>query len=118
MSRSYEITIGVSGFDRMKADAITEAIKGLEYETEEGYSCDEPGNTRLDFRPETININAGRTEDEVAQELHHAIWKANEAFCIVTVGLRYLDDTIPFVGDEAGYDEWIGNEGEGPFQPA
>jgi len=63
MSRCYELTIVVDKYDDTKYKEIVDAVKDLGYDADADFM-----DNRILFNSETININAGRTEDEISSE--------------------------------------------------
>ena len=103
MSRCCELMVVVDGYDDTKYEEIVDAVKDLGYD---GY-VDAIGSLIV-FNSETINICAGRLDEEVASELHQAIWRANGDFCAVRVGMRDLEEDRPyFSGTKEEYAKYI-----------
>lgn len=103
MSRCYELTIVVNDYEDSNYEAIVDAIKGLGYDGD----ADVIGREII-VNSEVVNLCSGRTEEEASSEIHRAIWKANGGFCAVHVGLRCLDNDIPyFSGTKEDYREFV-----------
>jgi hypothetical protein len=98
--------VEIEGWDRAKHDAIIEA------------ACEEwPFNGEdFNFDEKKLYCNAdgnlcgGETEGEFTRRLSIAIWKANGAFCDVTVTATYLEERPceTYSLDEDDYKRLIG----------
>jgi len=91
MSRNYSMTVFVADYDTEKAAAIREAA-------EEEWNFDDWREVpRHDKPPQLAGwgddvLCGGETEDEFADRLAKAIWRANGAYCGVEVHAVFLDD--------------------------
>lgn len=102
MSRYYEMTAEVKGYNKDKEDAIRDA-----FDDEWGVDDSWSGENSVTFNGRN-SLVGGEGEDEFACRLCRAIWRANEAFCDVEVRCVYLDDPpmeIYAFGEEA-YEAW------------
>jgi len=108
MSRSYSMSVQVSGF----APEHVEAIKDAAFEEWTFHDMDNRDgvlSSSADGR-----LCAGETEEEFADRFAAAIWKANKAFCPVEVQATYLDQ-LPYeehCRDEDDYLRLTGKEVE------
>jgi len=107
MSRAYQIQVEVRRANLNRLAAINERCAAERFVDE--LTVDDGDNNSVMIGNAIGNLFAGETEEEFANELTRAIWKANGAFCDVTVRLLHLDD-LPFNVIELGeddYAEWI-----------
>jgi hypothetical protein len=87
MSRSYSMAVSISEFKKKRKDAIEEACNAE-------WSFDD---WMLSSGGELVgvgesNLCGGETEDEFAERLRDAIWKANGEGCTISVNATYLED--------------------------
>jgi len=103
MSRSYDMQVEITGLDPSREEAVKKAAESQW--PFEGWFQDAD---RL-IASGTDSLCAGVGEEEFAERLTRAIWKANGTFCRVEVRATYLDDmpheTYRF--DEDQYDEFL-----------
>lgn len=113
MSRSYEMYVEVKGVNEDKVDAVKEAANAL-WQWEDWYVCsavEGEGNGMSLSASGRSSLVGGQSEEEFARELREAIWKANSAFCAVTVAATYLEE-LPhndYQGTEDEYEAWVGS---------
>lgn len=102
MSRYYEMRLTIREFDLEKVDAITAACKEEwpfeDVEVERGRypeinSCSDG------------SLYGGESEEEFADRLAEAIWKANGKYCYVNVDAVYLEDW-PYLSHERDRDKY------------
>lgn len=109
MSRCYEMRITVGEHRSSKTAAIIDAVAALGYDVIDADNESPPGRStgkRISFGTETITVVGGQTDEDVAREVHEAIWKANDGFCVVNVMMRDMDAEVPcYTGTEHEYEE-------------
>lgn len=86
MSRWYEMSVTVKGFDKAKRNEIEEAA------AEEWEFDDFGSNPNQIFSTGQSNLCGGESEEEFAKRLATAIFGANGKPCEVHVGATCLDD--------------------------
>jgi hypothetical protein len=89
MSRHYEMSVEIAGHRPEKADAIREAATN-EWEFVDRYDQD----GKLTASAEG-SLSGGETEEGFTERLSVAIWRANGAYCEVTVNATYLE-SLPY----------------------
>jgi hypothetical protein len=100
MSRAYSMTVTIDKYNKKKEAAITSAA-GEEWPFEDWTGYD----GKLVCAAEA-QLCGGESEEEFAERLAKAIWRANGKFCEVEVNATYLDD-LPYeihTMDEGVYD--------------
>ena len=85
MSRAYQMDVYIEGFDRSREDAI-KAAAGQEWTFD---NWDDDGKELHGYGDDSLCAGVG--EEEFAKRLGKAIWKANQAFCQITVDATYLE---------------------------
>lgn len=101
MSQRYSMNVEIRNFDRSKSKAIQEAAE-TEWEWEGWYET----NTYLQSSSEG---DLCVSDSEFSNRLTETIWKANGAFCLVTVNATYLED-LPYETyerDEEDYQRFL-----------
>ena len=103
MSRYYSMVLNVSGHNQEKSEEIMEAAnKHWEFDDWSNY------NNELSASGES-SLTGGESEEEFAERITEAIWKANGKFCTVQVDATYLEDlpceTYSF--DEEDYQRFV-----------
>jgi hypothetical protein len=100
MSRFYDMTVEISGYDAAKVSEIQAAAK--EQWPFADWSFQDDGimqSSAQDY------LCGGLSEEEFAERLGVAIWKANGGFCEVSVDATFLEN-LPYevhTLDEADY---------------
>ena len=97
MSRYYEMKIEIEEFDESKKDAIQQAcFEEWSFEAGEWF-CFERHTDEVRCMEASAqgNLCGGEEEGEFAERISKVIWKANGAFCPVTVKAIYLDE-LPY----------------------
>ena len=108
MSRHYEMSIEITRHRPERADAIREAAIG-EWEFVDWYDQDDTLRASAEG-----NLCGGESEEEFTERLSVAIWRANGAYCDVTVNATYLE-SLPYEThclNEADYARLIGKQQE------
>lgn len=99
MSRYYGMNVTISGYNRQLAEAIRSA------------ACDEwPFEEWTDTGDQISayaedNLCGGKTEEEFTERLSVAVWRANGAYCEVTVDTTYLE-ALPYATHCLGEDDY------------
>ena len=114
MSRLYEMTVEIRGYDKQKQKPIMDACCEVwGFEAEEFHYT--PVTQALIASAQSY-LCGGESEREFADRLTKAIWEANDAYCRVEVSTTYLED-LPcehYVYDESKYnDTRLGGPGLG-----
>jgi hypothetical protein len=105
MSRSYEMTVEISGYRPEKANAVRDAAASL-WGFNDWYDQDDALTASADG-----NLCGGESEEEFTERLSLAVWQANGAYCQVSVDATFLE-CLPretYCLDEADYTRLIGN---------
>ena len=87
MSRAYEMSVSIEGFDPAKADEIKHSAEA-EWPFEDWYTHE---NKNMSASGQS-NLCGGESEQEFSERLTKAIWKANGGFCKVEVCATCLED--------------------------
>mgnify|MGYP001184889729 CR=1 FL=1 len=111
MSRWYEMSVTVAGFNRKrKARIVAECMQEWGFGAED---FAEHGRGSPEVKPvlratARDNLCGGESEEDFADRIAGAIWKANGAYCEVTVHATYLEG-LPcgaHVRGKSHYKEW------------
>jgi len=86
MSRCYSMSVEIKGYNPAKETNIKEAMEN-EWNWEDYSTYNKILSTYGDG-----NLCAGETEEEFAERISKAIWKANEGYCEVAVNQTCLED--------------------------
>ena len=89
MSRHYEMSVEITGHRPEQADAIREAATSL-WEFIDWYDQDDTLTASAEG-----SLCGGESEEEFTERLSVAIWRANGAYCDVTVDATYLE-SLPY----------------------
>ena len=103
MSRLYSIEITVKEPKPDKVDEIKDAARSL-------WPFDDWTTVgRYHSSSGESSLGGGMSEEEMAESLVKAVWKANGAYCVVKVRAACLEH-IPYNDhefDEDDYDDWV-----------
>jgi hypothetical protein len=99
MSRHYEMSVEITSFQPERTDAIT-AAAGEEWPFDDWNEYE----GKLTASAED-SLCGGESEEEFAERLSLAIWKANTGFCEVTVRATYLEE-LPYEEHCLGEDDY------------
>jgi hypothetical protein len=89
MSRAYDMRVEIAGHDPARIEEIKAAAEE-EWPFDdwcEGGTCGEELSAHAED-----NLTAGETEEQFAERLSLSIWRANGAYCDVTVQATYLEN--------------------------
>ena len=100
MSRLYRMNVQVLGYDTEKAEAVVDACNE-EWDFDMEVPEDSQAHASLEGTGEGW-LCGGESEEEFAQQLSKAVWKANGGFCEVYIRCYDLEN-IPCESYE--YDE-------------
>jgi hypothetical protein len=89
MSRFYQMSVELSGHDPAKVAQVREAAEG-EWPFDDWFDSGE--NLTASGQ---ANLSGGEGEEEFAERLAAAIWRANGGFCRVSVDATYLEN-LPY----------------------
>jgi hypothetical protein len=106
MSRAYEMSVTISGHELARIETI-KAAAGEEWPFQDW--CDNGEDLTASAEGQ---LCGGESEEEFTERLSLAIWKANGAYCAVTVDATYLE-SLPYEThclDEADYARLIGQQ--------
>ena len=109
MSRLYEMTVHIMAHDRSREEAIKEAAK----EIWNFDNWDFDGTELMGWGENSLC--GGLTEEQFADRLGPAIWKANGGFCEISVDATYLED-LPYETHCLGEDDYQRLMGTAPAQ--
>ena len=93
MSRCYNMTVVIERYDRDRLESIKEAAQSEWPLDREMWYADE--DWTMVQNDADGSLCGGESEEQFTERLSLAIWKANAAFCQVTVDATYVDD-LPF----------------------
>lgn len=108
MSRHYEMGVEITGHRPEEADAIRSAAAS-QWEFIDWYDQDSTLTASAEG-----SLCGGESEEEFTERLSLAIWRANGAYCDVTVDATYLE-SLPYEThclNEADYARLIGKPQE------
>jgi hypothetical protein len=114
MSRRYEMSVEIAGHRPEKADAVC-AAAASQWGFADWYDQDGALTASAEG-----NLCGGEGEEQFTERLAVAIWKANGAYCDVTVDATYLE-SLPqetHCLDEADYARLIGKRKSRPATSA
>ncbi len=94
MSRHYEMDLCVRRAKPDRVDAIKEAA-AEQWSFEDWHAVDDPDNPSSFGSTGRDNLCGGEGEEEFAERLVRAIWKANGGYCEVEVKATYLE-ALPY----------------------
>jgi hypothetical protein len=98
------MAVEIRGYDKEKAGEIQEACH--EEWNFEDFWCGRAGQARSSMGTAgRDNLCGGETEDQFAERLTIAIWKANKSHCDVSVHATYLEE-LPYDSYHFGKDEY------------
>jgi hypothetical protein len=108
MSRPYDMSVEISGYDPAKVSEIQAAA------TEEWPFNDwsSPDETTM-YASAQSTLCGGESEEQFTERLTVAIWRANGSYCDVSVNATYLDD-LPYEThtlDESDYVRLLNTKG-------
>lgn len=93
MSRYYEMSVEISEYNPAKAKEIQAAAEA-EWSFDDWWSAnDEPGEAM--HASAQGNLSGGESEEEFAERLSLAVWRANGGYCSVTIDATYLEN-LPY----------------------
>jgi hypothetical protein len=95
MSRSYDMTVEISGYDPAKASEIQAAAEREWPFTDWWFSGDEDENGQDMQASAQHSLSGGESEEEFTERLGVAIWRANGKFCDVSVDATFLEN-LPY----------------------
>ena len=108
MSRSYEMSVEISGHRPEKANAVRDAAASLWgfadwYDQGDALTASAEGN-----------LCGGESEEEFAERLSVAVWQANGAYCQVSLDATFLEcrPHESYCLNEADYARLIGKQKE------
>ena len=110
MSRYYGMNVTISSHAPEHAEAIREAATN-EWPFEEWINADDQIYAYAED-----NLCGGETEEQFSERLTGAIWRANGAYCEVSVDATYLE-SLPYEThslDEDDYDRLVGSQPTNP----
>ena len=103
MSRFYEMSVEVSGHDSAKV-AEVQAAAEQEWPFADWWFAGDDNAATMHASGQD-NLYGGETEEDFAERLSLAIWRANTGYCRVSVDATYLEN-LPYEThglDEADY---------------
>jgi len=94
MSRFYDMSVEISGYDPAKAEEI-QAVAEAEWPFDDWWlaGAGEPGETM--HASAQSSLCGGESQEEFAERLSLAVWRANGSYCSVTVDATYLEN-LPY----------------------
>jgi hypothetical protein len=107
MSRAYDMCVEIRDYDPTKKEAIQEAARE-EWDTFEDW-CVQDGTGKYMQASGRSVLYGVESDDEFSSRLACAIWRANGAYCEVTVNATYLED-LPcetYIHDEEAYQMFL-----------
>jgi len=118
MSRFYEMSVEVSGHDPAKSSEIQSAA-GQEWPFDDWWFAGDDDAATMHASGQG-SLCGGESEDEFTERLSLAIWRANSAFCRVSVDATYLEN-LPYEThelDESDYARLIQDDGNSSKEDA
>ncbi len=107
MSRYYEMKIEIEGFDESKKDAIQQAcLEEWSFEKDDWFCFERQSDDMRCMEAVTQgHLCGGEDEDEFSDRISKVIWKANGAFCPITVNALNMEATPyeAYTKDEEDY---------------
>jgi hypothetical protein len=100
MSRYYEMGVEISGYDPAKASQIQKAAQD-EWPFSDWWSSGD-GELRASAQDA---LCGGESEEKFTERLSVAIWRANGAYCEVSVDATYLEE-LPYESHHLDEDEY------------
>lgn len=92
MSRGYGMVASITGYNPKKRRAIIKAVK-KEWPFKSAATFTLAGEPdQISFEYAESSLCGGEGEEEFADRLAKAVWKANDGYCEVTVHATYLDE--------------------------
>ena len=91
MSMHYGISVDIEEYDEKKVKLIKEAAEN-EWQFSEWTTFEREGVTALRACYTEDNLCGGTSEEEFADILAQAVWRANGACCKVSVNATYLEE--------------------------
>jgi hypothetical protein len=110
MSRYYGMSVTISSHNRERTEAIREAA-AIEWPFEEWTNTDDQIYAYAED-----NLCGGETEEQFAERLTVAIWRANGAYCEVSVDATYLE-SLPYETHSLDEDDYARLVGSQPTSP-
>jgi hypothetical protein len=105
MSRYYEMTVTVEGFDAKNASAVLDAMcEHWNFTRSDCWVADKGPRPKLGGTGRS-NLCGGESEEEFAWRITRAIWIANEVYCHVEVLATYLEE-LPYNSYQLDEDEY------------
>jgi hypothetical protein len=107
MSRSYEMAVIITGFEKSRLQKIKKACRAeWDFEQDE-FSVDGDAKSLRALTGHGISsLCGGESEEEFSDRLSKAVWKANGKYCGVEVQALYLDATPPSDDHVRGEDDY------------
>lgn len=91
MSRCYGMNVTISGYNAANVKKIKAAAEA-EWPFEDWLERDDDVFGKTLSSDNEGSLGGGETEEEFTERLSLAIWRANAAYCDVTVDATYLDE--------------------------
>jgi len=111
MSRAYEMHVDIEGYEPERAEAVKNAANN-EWPFDGWYEEEVSEHEHCLSAYGQCQLGGGETEDEFAQRLAIAIWKANQRSCCVIVQATFMEE-LPYesyILDEEDYKRWRGGQ--------
>ena len=109
MSRSYDMTVEISGYDPDKASEIQAAAEREWPFSDWWLAGDEDESEPKMQASAEHSLAGGESEEEFTERLSLAIWRANGGYCEVIVNATFLEN-LPYeihTLDQADYERLI-----------
>jgi hypothetical protein len=107
MSRTYEMAVIITGFEKSRLQKIKKACRAeWDFEQDE-FSVDGDAKSLRTLTGHGIgSLCGGESEEEFSDRLAKAVWKANGKYCEVEVGASYLENDPPCDDHIRGKDDY------------
>ena len=105
MGKDYFMRVTISGVNKDYIDDIIQACLTLwDFQLPDIHGW--PNDLYMCFEGRDV-LSGGKSECAFEEELRDAIWKANKAFCEITISPIFLetDNSISFMQED--YDDWL-----------
>lgn len=103
MSRYYNMRVKIQKFDKSRHRKINEACaEEWPFDGLDSYEIDDGTVLMGDAEG---NLGGGETEEDFADRIAGAVWKANQGYCQVNVIATYLED-LPYEIHERRYQDY------------
>jgi len=101
MSRSYNLYVEITEFDKNKKDNIIKTLNNI-WPADYGYYGGDLFEVLISGGGDN-HLCGGQTEDDSFEEIYTAIWETNGNYCKIIINYTYLED-LPYEKFETSRD--------------